>query len=90
MAYFAYFFPPNWALIKLGFQIDLKFGNLKQWHINETTNRLFCFAVCYLNKRNSVAFGMDRFSPNPSSFRLPVGPGRIIILGLNSVIFIYI
>lgn len=67
----------------LGFQIDSKFGSLKQWHINETTNRLLCFAVCYLNKRNSVALGMDRFSLNPSSFRLPMGPGWFIILRLK-------
>lgn len=65
--------PSNVALVTLGFQTDSKFGNLKQWHINETANRLFCLAIRYLNKRNSVAFGMDRFFPNPSSTHLPSG-----------------
>lgn len=57
IAYMACVFP-NVALVMLVLS-DCKFGNLKQWHINETTNCFSWFGFCWLPKQKKFN-GMDR------------------------------
>lgn len=79
---------PNVLLVMLGFQTDCKFWNLKQWHINETTDWFSCLFGYWLSKqKNFSSFwnGQNPLTPAlPASLMAPV---QIFILGLNSVSF---